>query len=221
MYAVIAGGGDIGGRLAGALAGGGHEVFVVDVDPVVVNDLRNRLGAVAEQGDASRVAALESAGVSRSDLFLAATASDDINLAACQIAKLRFGAPRTVAVVRDPENAPLFEAAGVDQIISQTDIVFSHLANLLPAHPLIRLMPIPGRQQELVSVKVPRNGTVVGKPLKELNLPYGCLLTLVIDSNGQVKLPADEMIVNAGDEVVLVSPVESTESILEIVTEQA
>ena len=221
MYVVIVGGGGVGGRLAGTLIAGGHEVFVVDVDADAVEGLRSHFGAIAEVGDASQVSTIASAGVGRSDLFLAATGRDEVNLAACQIAKLRFQAPRTVAVVRDPENVALFEAAGVDESIGETDVVFSRLANVLPAHPLIRLMPIPGRQREIVAVKVPRNGAAVGKTFKDLNLPFGCVPTLVIDPSGQTSVPTDETRVNAEDEIILVSPMESTDSVLETVIESA
>lgn len=219
MYVVIAGGGRLGGRLADSLLAGGHEVFVVDTDEAVVERLQRKLGSVARLGDATKQTVLSEAGVARASVFIAATDRDENNLAACQLAKARFNVPRTVAVVTSPENAVLFEVLGIDDIVSATDLVLSRIAGLLPAHPLVRLMPVTGRSKEIVGIKVPAGGVVAGRALKDVKLPYGSLIALVIGANGRTEVPTVETVLEPEDEVVAVSPVESTETLWQVLTE--
>lgn len=219
MYVVIAGAGQIGERLADSLLRGGHEIFVLDVDPVRIERLRGRLGSVAKVGDATSQAVLADAGVARASVFIATLGSDEDNLAACQLAKWYFNAQRTVAVVNDPDNVQLFEILGLDDAVSGTDLILSRIAGALPAHPLIRFMPVTGRSKELVGIKIPPAGVVAGKPLNEVNLPYGCQISLIIGPNGQTELPTQETVLSPQDEIIAVSPVESTDSLWHTLTE--
>ena len=219
MYVAIAGGGRLGIKLADSLLAGGHEVFVIDTDEAVVDGLRSRLGSVAMLGDATSLSVLTEAGTARASVFIATTGRDEDNLAACQLAKSRFNVPRTVAVVADPDNVPIFELLGVDDVVSATDLVMSRIAGALPAHPLVRLMPVTGRSKEMVGIKVPAGGVVAGKALKDVSLPYGSLISLVIGTNGSTEVPTQQTVLEPEDEVVAVSPVESTDQLYQTLTE--
>jgi trk system potassium uptake protein TrkA len=219
VYIVIAGGGRLGGRLADSLLAGGHEVFVIDIDTDVVERLRSTLGSVGAVGDATKLSVLNAAGVARSSVFIAVTGRDEDNLAACQLAKSRFNVPRTAAMVQNPDHVELFELAGIDDVVSSTDLILSRIAGALPAHPLVRLMPVTGRSKEVVGIKVPTGGTVVGMPLNEVNVPYGSLISLVIGANGHTEVPSQETVLEPEDEIIAVSPVETTELLYRTLTE--
>ena len=90
-------------------------MFVLDHDPVRVAALQRQLGMIATVGDASSLRALEDAGTSRAGAIIAATDSDEDNLAACQLARSNFDVPRTIAIANNPENAQLFELVGVEE----------------------------------------------------------------------------------------------------------
>ena len=219
MYVVIAGGGRLGGRLADSLIAGGHEVYVIDSDEEVVGRLRDELGSVGGVGDATKLSVLSDAGVARASVFVAVTGRDEDNLAACQLAKSRFNVPKTAAVVQNPDNVVLFEAAGVDDVVSATDLVLSRIAGALPAHPLVRLMPVTGRSKEIVGIKVPAGGAVAGMALKDVNVPYGSLISLVISANGHTEIPTKDTVLEPEDEVIAVSPVETTDALYQTLTE--
>ena len=219
MYLVIVGGGKVGAPLASALINEGHEVFVLDHDPDRVAALQRELGMVATVGDASSLRALEDAGASRAGAIIATTDSDEDNLAACQLARNNFDVPRTIAVANSPENARLFELVGVDLVVSATDLVISNLATALPAHPLIRLMPLADRTQELVAIKLPAAAAVVGKVLVEITLPYGTKVILIVTAGGRTKIPDAETVIEAEDEIVALSPAHTTAELWEVLTE--
>jgi len=219
LYLVIVGGGKIGAPLASSLINEGHEVFVLDRDPDTVTSLQRELGMIATVGEATSVRALREAGASRAVAIVATTDSDEDNLAACQLARSNFDIPRTIAVAHSPENAQLFDVAGVDLVVSATDLVLSNLATALPAHPLIRLMPVADRLQELVAIKLPAAGTVIGRTLSELTLPYGTKVILMVTAEGQSKALDPETVFEAEDQIIALSPANSTSELWELLTE--
>ncbi len=219
MYLVIVGGGKVGAPLASSLINAGHEVFVIDRDPDKVALLQRELGMIATVGDASSLTALKNAGISRAGAIIAATNSDEDNLAACQLARNNFNVPRTIAIANNPENARLFELLGVDLVVSATDLVISNLATALPAHPLIRLMPVADRTQELVAVKLPAAGAVIGRTLSEITLPYGAKVILIITADGRIKALDPDPVIDAEDEIVAISPANTTAELWEVLTE--
>ena len=219
MYLVIVGGGKVGAPLASSLINEGHEVFVIDHDPDRVAALQRELGMVATVGDASSLRALKDAGTSRAGAIIATTDSDEDNLAACQLARSNFDIPRTIAVANNPENAQLFDLVGVDLVVSATDLVISNLATALPVHPLIRLMPVADHSQELVAIKLPTAGLVVGRPLSDVTLPYGTKIILVISVDGRTKTPDADLVIEAEDEIVALSPANTTSELWEVLTE--
>jgi trk system potassium uptake protein TrkA len=219
LYLVIVGGGKVGAPLASSLINEGHEVFVLDNNPDTVATLQRDLGMIATIGDATSVRALQDAGASRAGAIIATTDSDADNLAACQLARTNFDVPRTIAVAHSPENAELFDLAGIDLVVSATNLVLSNLATALPAHPLIRLMPVADRSQELVAIKLPSSGTVVGRTLSELTLPYGTKIVLMITADGRSKTPEADTLVEAEDEIVALSLANSTAELWEFLTE--
>ena len=219
MYLVIVGGGKVGAPLASSLINEGHEVFVLDNNPDTIASLQRELGMIATIGEATSVRALQDAGTARASALIATTDSDEDNLAACQLARANFDVPRTIAVANSPENAELFDLVGVDLVVSATDLVLANLATALPAHPLIRLMPIADRSQELVAIKLPASGTVVGRTLSEITLPYGTKIILMITAEGQSKTPDADALIEAEDEIVALSPANSTVELWELFTE--
>jgi len=192
---------------------------VLDNNPDTIASLQRELGMIATIGEATSVRALQDAGTARASVLIATTDSDEDNLAACQLARANFDVPRTIAVANSPENAELFDLVGVDLVVSATDLVLANLATALPAHPLIRLMPIADRSQELVAIKLPASGTVIGRTLSGITLPYGTKIILMITAEGQSKTPDADALIEAEDEIVALSPANSTVELWELFTE--
>ena len=219
MYLVVMGGGTAGLPLISSMVAAGHEVFVIDNDPARVSVIEKKLGNIATVGNGASAAVLRAAGVSRAGMFIATTSSDADNLAACQLAKSNFNVPRTIAVAATQENAELFRLAGVDVVVSSSELVVANLAGALPAHPMVRLMPLMGREQEIVAIKVPAGAAIVGMQLKEISLPYGVHVSLIVGSDGRAETAGPDTVIEGEDDVIAVTPVEASESLWETLTE--
>ena len=219
MYIVIAGGGRTGESIAAALIAGGHEAFVVERDPARVDAIRSRLGSVAAVGDVASVPCLREAGISRASVVVAATDSDEDNLAFCQLARDTFEVPKTIALAHRPENARLFEVCGVDLVVSSTDLIVSSVASSLPAHPLVDLMLIRERGLKIVAVTIPAGASAAGKPLRDVPVPYGSNVVLVIGQAGPPETPTPDTILAGESLVIALCPVDATTMLWDALTE--
>ena len=221
MYVIIVGCGKVGYHLTKALLEAGEEVLVIERDSQRYAYVIDRLGSVAISGDGSEAPVLEEAGASRADVLIAVTGLDEDNLVACQVAKLKFQVPRTIALVNNPQNDDLFRKLGVDVIVSHTDIILSQVEEELPQHGLVHLLPLPGSKRHLVGVQIPPDAEAAGKPLESLELPQGTVIALVVDEEGEPETPSPEKILQPNSEVIAVTTAPDEEALYEALTRVA
>jgi len=213
MYIVVVGGGQVGYRLAKILLSDGHEVLILEEDPDRCEKLTEELGSVVYRGDGCEVVTLESVGTGRADLFVAVANRDEVNLAACQVAKHRFDVPRTIARITDPANEAVFQILGVDVTVCSTQVILSHIEQELPSHPVIPLLKLKSGSLEVVEVKIPAGSRVVGKKLGDFPMPKGSAVLLVIGKDKGPQIPTKDTVIEAEDEVVAVTNSENEEPI--------
>jgi trk system potassium uptake protein TrkA len=146
----------------------------------------------------------------RADLVVAVIGEDRDNLTFCQIAKSRFAVPRAVARISNPQNELLFRALGIDSTVSATNLILGHIEQELPWRGMIPLMTLQGI--ELVEVRVPRDAVIVGKQVKQILLPQGSLINLVI-SDGIPRVPMPDTVIRQDDILVAVTSIENEESL--------
>jgi trk system potassium uptake protein len=218
VFIVVGGGGKVGFHLSRALVVD-HEVLVIERDPGRVEFIAEELGEdVVMQGDACDAATMERAGMERADMVVAVTGDDDDNLTFCQIAKARFHVERSVARINNPQNESLFRQLGVDRTVSATALIMGHIEQELPWRGLIPLLTLGGFNLEVVEVKTPRDAQTVGRQVKQLLLPQGSLICLLIDSEGTPRLPAPDTTIRADDIVVAVTRMEAEEALRNALT---
>lgn len=98
MRVLIVGGGDVGIGIASGLTGT-HEVVVLDADPERADALRGSFDVLVVEGDGTSMNALSEAGIEETDIVVAATHTDETNLAVCATASA-VGDAFTIAQVR-------------------------------------------------------------------------------------------------------------------------
>ena len=127
MYVIVVGGGKVGYFLARDLLERGDEVTLVEMDSARADWLEGQLGSIVMRGDGDEMAFLETTGIERADAVAAVTGDDEDNLIALQLAKKHFNVPLTIARVNNPANVRIFQALGVDQAVSATEVLLSAL----------------------------------------------------------------------------------------------
>ena len=216
MYIVVMGYGEVGYHLARALLAIGHEVLIIERDPLRCEAIREELGSIALHGDGSEVPVQKKAGLARADAFIAAGGDAD-NLAACQIAKHVFSTPKTVALVSWPENEALFKTLGVDVVINGTNMVLSTIEEELPGRSLLHLTDLKSGGKKMVSISIPQDATTVGRPLEEIELPPNSFISLLVTGDGP-HLPSDDLVLHPEDEVIAVTTPDEEQLLHEMLT---
>ncbi|MQF88066.1 MAG: TrkA family potassium uptake protein [SAR202 cluster bacterium] len=212
MYVVIVGCSESGYHLSKAMIAGGHEVVVVDKNPERYQLLNEELGSVALLGDGTDEVTLKRAGIARADVVVSLTGADATNLVISQMTKHIFQVPRTMALIKDPKNEPIFHLTGVDVVVNSTHLVLASLEEGIPGRPLVHLMNLRVAGMELVSVSIPADSNIIGKRLSEIELPPNSFITLMVKKTGAT-LPTGRSVVEPEDELVAVT-LEGDEQIL-------
>ena len=123
MFILIVGCGRVGSAVAKRALDAGHEVSVLDSDPLSHERLDKDQTTTWEDaggrftvGTALEIDALIEAGIDRAEVFLAATRGDNTNLVIAQIAQRRFKVRRVVVRVADPGRAAWYGEQGLHTV---------------------------------------------------------------------------------------------------------
>ncbi|MCM1148992.1 MAG: Trk system potassium transporter TrkA [Butyricicoccus sp.] len=210
MKIVIIGGGKVGSTIAGQLTKEGHDIVVVDGDRRVLEEISDTLDVMAICGNGSSVAVLREAGAGESDLLIACTGQDELNLICCMFAK-KLGCQNTIARVRSPEYYEqvylIKDEMGLSMIINP---------ELTAAQEIFRLMEFPGVLKrdtfahgriEIVEL-VPKPGDVFdGTKLYDLSKKLKCkALVCAVARGDEVFIPDGSLTLAAGDRVYICAP---------------
>jgi trk system potassium uptake protein TrkA len=216
MKVLIVGGGQTLYFLCRNFGAKGHDVVVINRDRAQCVRFARTLTATVVCGDGSNVGILEEAGAREADTVLAITPYDQDNLVICQIASLQFGVPRTLALANDPENADVFEELGVSAF-STTRIVASLIEQQASLEQITNLLPAGEGRVIITEILLDADSPVVGKRLKDVELPENALIAVVIRDN-QAIVPRGPNDLQAGDRVVLITLPENHDSVLAAMT---
>jgi trk/ktr system potassium uptake protein len=201
MYAIIAGGGNVGFFLARELIEQGHEILIIENSSERAEFIANELGNVVLRGNADEASTLAEAGAERADVVIAVTGDDPRNLVLCQVAKRRFGTRRTLARINDPRNESLFLTLGIDATVNATQVMLSVLEQEIPQANLVPLLRLHNTDIEVVEAIVDSRSRVAGQPLHQVELPPESTIAVVI-RNGSAFFPNGSTVLQPGDEVV-------------------
>jgi trk system potassium uptake protein TrkA len=203
MFVIIVGGGKTGSQLAAQLISGGHKIILIEDRPAVLERLREELPKdVVIAGDGSSPKVLENAGIEQAQVLAAVTGEDEDNLVITTLGRFEFGVPRIIARVNNPKNVWLFTPEmGVDVALCQSDILAKLIAEEMSIGDMMTLMKLRKGEFSIVEEKVDPRAIVVGKMLRDIELPSQCVFAAVIRKgqlivpNGNTELaPVDEII---------------------------
>lgn len=216
-YVIVIGGGRVGYYLAKELMQT-YEVLIIEQDAARAGDIASSLGTGVTAGDGCEAAVLEEAGCERAAMLIAVTGDDEDNLVACQVAKNKFGVPKTIARLSDPRNEELFKALGIDVTVSATEAILSKIEMELPISGLSRLLQLQHSGYDVVEVRLSDRAPAVGMAVKDLLLPQGALIVLLFDRDETPRLPSGDSVLRGGDHVIAITRTDAEDALRRVLT---
>jgi trk/ktr system potassium uptake protein len=205
MYVIVGGGGKVGYYLTKALRAAGQEVTIIEKERRRFVILQEEFGDCALLGDACEVRTLDSAGAVRADLVAAVTGDDEDNLVMCQMAKRKFNVKRVIARINNPKNEVTFRLLGIDETVSSTTLIYSLIEQEVEVADVIPLTALRRGNLELVEVAVPQDSPAANKRVRDLPLPRGCTLGILVRGEAAEVIQPDTVL-RPGDDLVAIIP---------------
>lgn len=219
MKIAVIGGGKVGSNLAQQLVREGHDVTIVDNDPANIKRIQNTADVLCVEGNGASVEVQKAAGVGKTDMLIATTPNDEINMLCCLFAK-KLGAKRTVSRVRAPEYYSQMDLIrnelSLSMVINPERTAADEIFRVLAFSAASRVEVFAKGRVELVAYKLPETSPLVGKKLMDIygTFRLNCLVCAVqrnVGGQAQTFIPSGNFELMAGDMISIASTHRSLE----------
>jgi len=201
---VIAGGGNIGFRLAQTLEKT-NQVKLIERDAQRARQVSERLeNTIVLHGDAADEELLVEENIDSADVFAALTNSEEANIMSAMLAK-RLGARRVMALINRPTYGDLMENRGIDIVISPQNITIGALLAHVRRGDVVRVYSLRRGAAEAIEAVVHGSeggSQLVGRRVQEVKLPEGASI-IALARGEQVIMAHRDTVIAAEDHVIL------------------
>lgn len=209
MKIIIAGAGEVGYHLAKQLSLDEHDITIIDIDGVRLDRIGSNSDVLTIPGSSTSIEILKSAHVENTDLLVAVTSSEAVNVNTAILAK-KLGAKRTIARVSNDEYISadykdMFKNLGVDNLIYPEDLAAIELVKLIERAAATDVIEFENGLLTLIGLKLDKNAKVIHKTMRETASEYHSLnyrivaihrgMRTLIPSGNDIFLPNDQIFV--------------------------
>jgi len=200
--ALIIGGGAIGLRLAASLERQDVNTKIIEKEPARCQVLAQQLGnALVLQGDGSDQNLLSEENIKDMDAVVTLTGSEETNILSSLLAR-RLGARKTITKINKFSYFPIMSAIGIEQVVSPRLSAINSILQHIRRGKVLSAISIHGEQAEVIEAVALETSDIVGKPLKDVDLPKGSLVTGIIRDN-EVIIPSGTSVVVPDDHLII------------------
>ncbi|MCY4304863.1 MAG: Trk system potassium transporter TrkA [Aestuariivita sp.] len=225
MKVIICGAGQVGWQIARHLASESNDVTVVDHNPDLIRLATDTLDVQGVSGFASFPDILDRAGASDTDMIIAATHSDEVNMVTCQIAHSVFAINRKIARLRSQSylsaiqtEAHQGEIFPIDVVISPEREVANAAMQRLSSPSAFDIKTFMNGRAQFIGISIAEDCPIVNTPLRQLTEIFSTLRTIVMavrrDNNLFSPDPNDQLFV--GDDCYLFTHADDIERTMKI-----
>jgi len=218
---LILGAGQVGSTVAESLVGEANDITVVDTDAEKLRQLQDRLDLRTLVGNAAHPSILEQAGIVDTDMLLAVTQSDEVNLVACKLAASLYNTPTRIARIRAPDYLARQEVFSGDNFcvsfsICPEQILTDYIVKLIEFPEALQVQKFFQGKASLVAVRAFQGGPLVGKPLSFLrtHMPQVETRVAAIFRKDGPLIPEGSTVIEEGDEIFFIAATDNIRSVL-------
>lgn len=207
---IIVGCGKVGMTLIEQLSKEGHDITIIDKNAAKVQEMSNLYDIMGLVGNGASYSVQMEAGIENADLIIAVTASDELNLLCCTVAK-QVGDCAAIARVRTPDYSKeagyLREKLGLTMIINPELEASLETARILYLPTALEVNSFAHGQAEIVKFKIPEGNLLDGMTIATLGKSItNEILICAIEREGEVYIPGGNFQMAKADIVSFVAP---------------
>ncbi len=213
---LIVGCGKVGTTLIAQLSKEGHDITIIDKNPKKIQDVTNLYDVMGVCGNGASFSVQQEAGIEDTDLIIAVTESDELNLLCCTVAK-KVTNCAAIARVRTPDYNKdidfIREQLGLALIINPELEAAKEIARILYMPAALEVNPFTHSRAEIVKFKIPEGNILdqmkiwnIGKHIKHN------ILICAVERDGEVHIPSGSFQLASGDVVSFVGTPRACES---------
>ena len=219
MKIIIVGCGKVGKNIAEELVKEKHNIVLIDNKAELVEEVSNSIDMLGVVGDGTSMEVLKETGIEDTDLLLAVTSADEINMLCCLFAKKANKNCRTIARVRNPaynkEISYIREELGLAMAINPEMITAREMSRLIRWPSALQVESFSRGRVELISFAVNDNTNLVGKAVKDIMTAHRIPVLFVgVERGEEAIIPHGDTIIEKGDKVCIMSTPEAASKFL-------
>ena len=209
MKIIVVGFGKVGYVLADQLNNEGHDLTVIDLNENRMQYAISQLDIQAITGNGTSYRTQMEAGIQNSDLLIAVTDHDEINLLSCLIAK-KAGNCHTIARVRNPEYSKeinfIKEELGLSMSINPERAAAMEIVHLIQIPSAMEIDTFARGRVNLIKFRVPTGSPILNIKVSDNALLKDCLLCVVQRYDKSIIIPDGNTVLREGDIVSVIVP---------------
>lgn len=216
---IIVGCGKVGATLIEQLGKEGHDITIIDKNPQKIQEMANLYDVMGLVGNGASYSVQMEAGIENTDLIIAVTDSDELNLLCCTVAK-RVGNCAAIARVRTPDYSKeagyLREKLGLAMIINPEMEAAKEASRILYLPTALEVNSFAHGQAELIKFKVPEGNVLDGMIICNMDRSDAeNILICAIEREGEVYIPSGNFQMQKGDVISFVASRKVAKNFLE------
>ena len=209
MNIVIVGAGKVGSTLVQNFLSEKHNIYVVDSESAVVNDVVNHYDVKGIVGSGLDRKVLLDAETDKADFLIACTSRDEMNILCCVLGR-KLGVRCTIARVRDPEYVKEMETMredlGVDFFFNPEYRTAEDVVQVLKFPSASTVESFANGRAIMVEFNIDDGNPIIDKSLKEISQEYGNKILIAMVRRGEkVYIPKGDFVIKNGDDVHIIA----------------
>ena len=223
MRIIIVGAGVVGFTIAKRLSNEGHDVVMIERDEKRIREVQESLDVRIVKGSGSSPGVLIEGGIEQSDMVIAVTNSDEVNMVACLIAGSQSRVPKKIARIRDPEYlnyTRIFEKEflGLDLNINPQRMAAERILKIIEVPGATDVADFGGGRLKLIGSRLSASSAVVGKRVKDIKdlHPDHRVIMVAVYRGSETIVPHGSTMLKEGDLLFLMTVPQETRNILKI-----
>ncbi len=208
MRIIIIGCGKVGRALARQLSAENHDIVIVDTQARKLQEFNEDVDAICLTGNGASIGVQQEAGIETTDVLIAVTGSDELNLLCCLVAR-KVSQCHTIARVRNPvyqrDISFIKERMGISMIINPEYNTAIEIARLLRFPSALQIDNFAGGNVRIIKFKVLPEFKIDGVKIMDLPKRFPSkVLICAVERDDMIAIPSGNFMLKNGDLVSIV-----------------